>query len=241
MKKLVLFIVAIVTVSVATAQKEQKKKGWGNIANRTGDHIMLQVSYDRWMGVPDSIKNHMTGLPRGANFYVMLDKVFKAAPQFSVAFGVGVGTSSIYFKNYSVDVKSNNAKLPFTNLDNLDHFKKYKLATTYLEIPLEIRYTFDPVNERKSIKAAIGFKVGTIINAHTKGKTLLDKDDKTLNSYTAKETSSRFLNSTRFAATARVGYGNFSIFGSYQLNNVFKDGVAPPVKLLQIGLCISGL
>lgn len=238
MKKLVLFVVAFVSVSVATAQK---KKGWGNLADRTGDHIMLQLSYDSWMGVPDSIKKHMKGFPRGANLAVMLDKRFKGAPQFSVAFGVGVGTSSMYFTKYDIELKSNNAKLPFTNLNNLNHFKKYKLATAYLEIPLELRYTFDPVNERKSIKAAIGIKVGTMINAHTKGKTLQDNNDKTLYSYTEKESSSHFFNSTRIAATARVGYGNFSVFGSYQVNNLFKDGVAPPVKLLQIGLCISGL
>ena len=238
MKKLVLFFIAFVSVTFVNAQK---KKAWANIASRPGDHIMLQFSYDRWMGVPDSIKSHMTGVPRGFNAYVMLDKVFKGAPRFSVAIGVGVGTSSIYFTKYELDIKSNASKLPFTNLDNLDHFKKFKLATTYLEIPVELRYTFDPVNERKSIKAAIGIKVGTIVNAHVKGKTLQDKDGKTLYNFTAKESNSHFFNSTRIAATARVGYGNFSLFGSYQINDIFKDGVAPPVKLLQIGLCISGL
>ena len=76
---------------------------------------------------------------------------------------------------------------------------------------------------------------------HTKGKILLDKNGANLNNYTAKETAKGFFNSTRIEGTARIGYGNFSLFGSYQFNNVFKDGVAANVKLFQIGLCVSGL
>jgi hypothetical protein len=43
------------------------------------------------------------------------------------------------------------------------------------------------------------------------------------------------------AATARVGYGNFTLFGAYDLSGIFKDGVAANMKSLQIGLTISGL
>jgi hypothetical protein len=235
MKKLLLLVVAFVSVTAASAQKKKL------VPERAGDHIMVQFSYDQWMGTPDSIKNHMKGLSRGANVYVMLDKVFKSAPQFSVAFGAGVGTSNIYFKKYAVDVKSTATKLPFNSLDSLDHFKKYKLSTAYLEIPIELRFKLDPTNDQKTIKAAIGIKVGTLLDVHSKGKSLEDKTDKVIGNYTEKEKNRHFFNSTRIAATARIGYGNFSIFGSYQINNIFKDGVAADTKLLQIGLCLSGL
>jgi len=244
MKKLLLVIIAFASVYCATAQKpskEQKKKEWSKLTSRPGDHIMLQLSYDTWMGVPDSIKSHMTGFSRGFNAYVMIDKVFKRAPQFSVAIGAGISTNNMYFKNYEIDITSSTAKLPFNNLENKDHFKKYKLAISYLEIPLEFRFSSNPANDTKSIKAAIGFKIGTLLNVHNKGKTYLDNNARTIKTLTAKETSNRYFNATHMAATARIGYGNFSIFGSYQLNNIFKDGVAADMKILQIGLCISGL
>jgi hypothetical protein len=237
MKKLLFIVFALVTIS-ASAQEKKKK---GGFMTRTGDHLMLQLTSDHWTGVPDSIKSRMNGIARGAGLYVMLDQRFKGSPQWSVAFGLGVGTSNIYFKNMVVDIKSRTNTLPFRNVDSVDHFKKYKLTTAYLEIPLELRFTVDPENESKSIKAALGVKVGTLLNVHTKGKTLLDKNSATLNSYTAKETGKGFFNSTRLAATARIGYGNFSLFGSYQLNNIFKDGVAADMKLFQIGLNFSGL
>jgi hypothetical protein len=238
MKKLLFIVFALLTVSAASAQEKKKK---GGFMNRTGDHLMLQLTSDHWTGVPDSIKSHMKGFARGANIYVMLDQRFKSSPQWSVAFGLGVGTSNMYFKNMTVDIKSKTATLPFRAVDSVDHFKKYKLTTAYLEIPLELRFTFDPENESKSIKAALGVKVGTLLNVHNKGKILLDKNGASLNSYTAKETGKGFFNSTRLAATARIGYGNFSVFGSYQLNNIFKDGVAADMKLFQIGLNLSGL
>ncbi len=238
MKKLLFIVIALLSVSTLFAQDKKSK---GGFMNRTGDHLMLQLTSDHWTGAPDSISNRMKGLSRGLSVYVMLDQRFKSSPQWSVAFGLGVGTSNMYFKNTVIDLKSKTNTLPFRNVDSVDHFKKYKLTTAYLEIPLELRFTANPETESKSIKAAIGVKVGTLLNVHTKGKTLLDKNGNQVNSYTAKETAKGFLNSTRFAATARVGYGNFSLFGSYQLNNIFKDGVAADMKLFQIGLNLSGL
>ena len=238
MKKILFFVIASISITAVSAQNKKKPT---DFMTRTGDHFMLQLTTDHWIGTPDSIKDHMKGLSRGGNVYFMLDKRFKGAPKLSVAFGLGVGTSNMYFKNMSVDIKSKSSKLPFNILDTLNHFKKYKLTTAFLEIPLELRFTANPEKENRSIKAAIGIKVGTLLSVHTKGKTLLDKDGKTLNSYIAKETGKGFFNSTRLAATARIGYGNFSLVGSYQLNNVFKDGVAADVKLFQIGLCVSGL
>ena len=237
MKKLLLIVFAIVSVSAAA----QEKKKLGGFVTRTGDHLMLQLTNDRWMGAPDSIKSRMKGLARGANIYVMLDQRFKGSPQWSVAFGLGLGTSNIYFNNMTVDLKSKTNTLPFRNVDSVDHFKKYKLTTAFLELPLELRYTFDPENESKSIKAAIGVKVGTLLNVHTKGKNLLDKNGKVINSYTAKETAKGYFNGTRLMATARVGYGNFALFASYQINNILKDGVGADMKLFQIGLNLSGL
>jgi Outer membrane protein beta-barrel domain len=245
MKKILFIVFALVTVFAANAQeknaKAPEKKKMGGFMNRTGDHLMLQLTSDYWIGAPDSVDSRVNGFARGANVYVMLDQRFKSAPQWSVAFGLGVGTSNMYFKNTVVDIKSRTNKLPFTKVDSVNHFKKYKLSTAYLEIPLELRYTFDPAHEMKSVKIAIGAKVGTLLSVHTKGKTLLDKNGATLNSYSAKETGKGYFNSTRLAATARIGYGNFSLFGSYQFNNIFKDGVAADIKLIQVGLNFSGL
>lgn len=221
----------------------QGKKDWSKIdlSNRPGDHFMLQLSSDHWTGMPDSIKNHQGKLSRGGNIYVMIDKPFKSNPRFSIGFGVGIGTSSMYFEKMAIDLKASGNTLPFKNLDTTDHFKKYKFVSSFLEVPLELRFSSDPLNNKKSIKAALGVKIGTLLNVHTKGKNLQNKDGKTINSYTLKESKKNFLNTTRLSVTGRVGMGNFSLFGSYAITGIFKDGTAPDIKPFQIGICLSGL
>lgn len=245
MKKIVFVVLGCMFVSFAFSQDTLSVAATNikslKLKNRPADHFMFQLSSDHWNGMPDSISSHQSGFSRGFSAYFMLDKPFRSSPQYSIGIGAGISTSNIFFKKMNIDVKSSGTFLPFTPVDSTNHFKKYKLATSYLEIPLEFRFASKPANVNKSFKAALGIKVGTLVNAHTKGKNLLDKNNNTLNSYTQKENSKRYLNSTRFSATARVGYGIFSLFGTYQLNNVLKDGAGPDMKLYQIGFTLSGL
>ena len=208
---------------------------------KANDHFMVQLSSDHWLNAPDSIQSKTKSSSRGANVYVMYDKSFKGNPKFSIAFGVGIGTSNIYFDKMSVNINGTTPQLGFNNLDTVSRFSKYKVSTAYAEIPIEFRFFSNPKNPNKSFKLALGAKVGTLINAHTKGKTLLNGSGTTINQFSQKITAKGYFNSTRIAATARVGYGNFSVFGSYNLTNMFKENVAADIKLLQVGICFSGL
>ncbi len=245
MKKIVFVVISCMFISYAFSQETPSATATNTktikLKNRPGDHFMIQLSSDHLTGMPDSISSHQKGFSRGFSAYFMLDKPFRSSPQYSIGIGAGISTSNIFFNKMNVDLKSPTTLLPFTRIDSTNHFKKYKLATSYLEIPLEFRYTSKPSDLNKSFKAALGVKIGTLVNAHTKGKNLEDKNNNLINSYTEKENSKRYINGTRFMATARVGYGIVSLFGTYQINNVLKDGAGPNMKLYQIGLTLSGL
>jgi hypothetical protein len=206
---------------------------------RSSDHFVVQFGYTSWQGAPDSIATG--GFSRTSNVYLMLDFPFKTSPNWSVAIGVGMGTDNVYFDKGAVDITGTSENLRFRDLKDTSHFKKYKLATAYAEAPVELRYRTNPDDDRNSVKMAIGIKVGTLLNAHTKGKTLQDKVDNTINDYKVKEFSKRYFNSTRIAATARLGYGPFTLFGTYALTPLFKEGQAPLIRPLTIGLTLSGL
>ncbi|MEJ7625535.1 MAG: outer membrane beta-barrel protein [Ferruginibacter sp.] len=238
MRKL-LVIIIVFTAFPAFAQTPEKPKY--NLADRAADHILFQISSDHWAGAPDSIDRHKSDLSRGGNIYIMLDKPFKGNPNLSFALGVGVGTSSMFFKRMLVQIESGNPILPFVSVDTTTYFKKYKLATSFLEVPLEFRYTSNPETPNRAFKAAIGIKGGLLLNAHTKGKTLKNSAGTVINNYTQKFLTKSYFNTSRFAATARVGYGLFSLFGAYNLTSIFKDGVAADMKLYQVGLTVSGL
>ena len=113
------------------------------------------------------------------------------------------------------------------------------MNTSYLEVPLELRFSSNPENMNSGFKFAIGGKVGLLMDSKVKAKVEQDINGNT--SYTTKEKSKRFFNGSRLAATARIGYGNFSIFGSYTITDFFKQGQGPAVKPYSIGLTVSGL
>jgi len=240
MRKLLVIVLVLLAGSPAFSQTAKQKKNKG-ILSQAGDHFMFQLGYDNWIGAPDSISSHIKGLNRGLNVYVMYEKKFRADPRFSIAGGIGVGSSNIYFKKMNVDIAAAGSVLPFPATDSANNYKKYKLSTTFLEIPIEFRFSSKPETPGKSVKVALGVKLGTMLNAHTKGKTLRDASGKTLSNAIDKVNTKNFFNTTRIAATARVGYGNYSIFGAYNLTTMFKDGVAADIKLFQIGISVSGL
>ncbi|HUQ97642.1 MAG TPA: outer membrane beta-barrel protein [Chitinophagaceae bacterium] len=206
---------------------------------RSNDHFLMQLGYTTWQGAPDSIKTG--GFPRTFNMYLLFDFPFKTNPHWSVAVGPGIATDNIYFDKGSVDITGTTANLVFRDLSDTSHFKKYKLATTYAEVPVELRFSSKPDDNRRSVKAALGVKVGTLLNAHTKGNTLQTSSGQTLNAYKQKDFNKRYFNKTRLSATARLGYGHFSLFTSYQLTPLFKEGLAPTIRPLTFGLTLSGL
>ena len=91
MKKIVLSVLGFCLFIIAFSQTNpdwKKKK-----LDRSADHLMVQFTVDSWGGAPDSIKNRMGGLSRGAGISFMLDKPFKSDPRWSIAFGLGKSSS----------------------------------------------------------------------------------------------------------------------------------------------------
>ena len=214
------------------------KKEKIDLSNRANDHFLLQLGYTKWAGIPDTINT--AGLSKSINVYFMFDFPFKTNPHLSMAFGPGIGSDHIVFTKTNVGIKDLTSTIRFTNVADTNHFKKTKLATVYLEAPIEFRYTANPVTG-KGIRTAIGFKVGTLINAHTRNTKFQNEAGSSLNDFTLKEASKNFFNKTRISAMARIGMGHISLYGSYQLTPLFKDGMGPVVKPFSIGITLSGI
>jgi len=246
MKQTLLLLLGISIAVFSQAQSlnpTKPKKDWSKIdlSSRPADHFMIQYGMDAWSGRPDSVRT--SGFSRHFNFYFMLDKPFKTNPHYSLGLGVGLGSSNMFFKNTYVNLKANSARLPFTNVDSVDHFNKFKLTTLYLEAPVELRYFSDPEHPGSSWKAALGVKVGTLLKSYTKAKNYVNKNGQTIygNTYVQKESNKRFLNGTSLALTGRFGYGILSLDASYYILGVLKDGTGPVMNRYTFGLTISGL
>lgn len=233
------------SAAITTTVSSPKKRDWSkvNLSNRSNDHFMIQFGVDGWGGAPDSI--NIKGFSRHFNFYMMYDIPFKTNPRLSAALGLGLGSSSIFFDKTNIDIagKTGASQIAFKNASNTNYFKKYKVSNTWVEVPVELRFVSDPLHSGKSWKFAVGAKVGTMVDAHTKGKNLVNSTGSSLygTKYVEKEKSKKYFNSTRLAATIRAGYGAITVYGAYQITNLFKDAEGPVIHPYSIGLCLSGL
>jgi hypothetical protein len=234
---LLVFTLVFSSISTLFGQETLKKKPV-DLSGRANDHLVIQLGYATWSGAPDTIA--MGNFSKTLNVHFMLDKPFKSNPKLSIGIGAGIGTDHIHFSKVNIGIKEGGNTFPFTNVRDTNHFKKSKLATTYIEAPLEFRYSANP-ETGKGFNFAIGFKAGTLFNAHTRNAKLENRNGTLINDYVMKESSSRFINKTRFAATARAGYGHISLFTSIQLNPTIRDGFGPKAKPFTIGLVLSGL
>lgn len=250
MKKLLFVLASSLFTYFLFAQdvpKETKlgKKDWSKVklTGRANDHFMIQYGIAGWAQKPDSIKTG--GFSRSFNFYLMIDMPFKTDPRFSVAFGPGIGTDHIFFEKTNVTIANHLGQLRFQNQKDTTHFAKTKLVTAFLELPVELRFCMNPENSNKSFKVALGVKIGTLADVHTKSKKWEDKSGNTISGFSdkfvQKQKDKYFFNGNRLSGTVRVGLGNLSLYGSYQLGSLVKEGLGPTVKPYSIGFTISGL
>lgn len=246
MKKLLFLAVAFSLTSFLYSQETpSKKKDWSKVrlTNRANDHFMLQYGITNWTNKPDSINTK--GFSRTFNFYIMIDMPFKTDPRFSVAFGPGVGVDNMFFEATNITTTNHLKSLEFQNLKDTNHFDKYKLVNAFLELPVELRFANNPENSNKSWKIAVGAKVGVQVSSHTKGKRWVDKNGSLISGfsekYVRKDKDKYFFNGNRLVGMARIGYGNLSLFGTYQIGSLIKEGQGPQVRPYTIGLTLSGL
>ncbi|SFD32179.1 Outer membrane protein beta-barrel domain-containing protein [Chitinophaga sp. CF118] len=194
------------------------------------DFLVIQLGYVGLNGTGASDIN--SGFNREFNLAFMYDIPLKNT-NFSLAAGLGVSSSNIYLKDQMIDLTKVSSSPDF---ESTTSYKKFKLAMNYLEIPLEIRYRQVPENANKGFKVGLGIKIGNLVNVHTRSVATVNGSK-----HIEKEANKSLFNTWRFAGTARVGYGNFSLYGTYALTTMFKESGTYDIKPYTIGISFSGL
>lgn len=232
-KRLALLAIFLFSSVLMFAQDVEKSGNTKSVIEKPSrDFVMLQFTYENWVA-PDSVKT--VGFGRGFNGYICYDFPLGKS-NFSFAAGIGIGTANIYLDNQQIILTDTGASAQARFVPEQKDYKKFKLTTAYLEAPFELRFFGNKENRNKGFKAAIGLRVGALVGAHTKGRTSADGTK-----VIEKENTKRFMENWRFAGTARIGWGNITLMGTYNLNNVFKAGAGPEVTPYSIGICLTGL
>ena len=138
--------------------------------------------------------------------------------------GMGLSFNNYRFENNYTLYEGNDKTGPLALADNAT---KTKLAVSYLNVPLLLEFQI-PVNHNDGRLFINGGIVGGVkIGSHTKVK-YGDKKDKDRSGFN--------LNSFTYAATARVGYKDISLFAKYSLTPLFQTGKGPELTPFTIGI-----
>ncbi len=230
------FMAAVSAQAQTTTSSTDEKKV---VSKPSRDHVMIQLSHDRWSNVPDSVSMKNTG--RGLGLYLMYDFPIKKS-HFSFGAGVGVRFSNVYFDKERMILDSRTDRIVFQNVAD-SSIKGNKFSMTYLEIPLELRFFANKDNRNKGFKFALGAKVGFAGIGGSHYKERVPVSGKFISEVTK---TRRFNQSWRLTPTARIGWGNFSVFAEYTMTPIFNNsgsasGSNPDIRPFSAGIVISGL
>ena len=233
----------LTSLAPAFAQENNDdKKNEEKVQSGSRDRIIVELNFLNWAqlrkGDDGYVDPGIKWFSRGFNFYFMYD-VILGKSRFSVAPGIGFGIENAHLERslyqdssttYFVDFELN-PEVPESN-----DYKKYKLNTVYLDIPLELRYRGKPNARNKSFKMAVGFKAGINIDNHTKLK--YEERDKPR---VQKNKNYDDIMLFRYGPTFRIGYGAFNIVAYYSAGELFTSGGPDGIHPFSVGISINGL
>ena len=223
-------------VTFEKAEAEEEADTREDIDSFSGDDNQSHSHRNRFRG-------HWTGIEFGFNNYVGSDNSVVLPEeinymtlhsgkstnftinfaQLSLGFSHHTGLVTglgINWNNYKFDGNNNIVKGPNGVIEELDPeapLEKSKLATIYMTVPLLFEFQI-PV-ENHSLNMAFGGIGALKLDSHSK---MVYQDGNKVKSH-----GDFSLNIARYGLTARAGYGNFQLYGTYYMKPLFQTGKSP--------------
>lgn len=183
--------------------------------------FVLELGLNRTNGAPSRFNNGFWG-SRTLNIYYQYDIRILHSKFFFVP-GVGFSLERFKFKDQSILAYNGDSLAIIKPADlGLSGVKKSQLITNYFEIPVEICFRTRPDDPARSFKISVGGRVGYLFDSFTKVKY---KSDGEVKKYKDKQDFQ--LTKFRYGVSGRIGIGNVSLFGYYNLTPLFESGKGP--------------
>ena len=215
----------------STAKQERKSKGLPSIPGT----FLLEFGFNQPFDTPEDFDIGFWG-SRTANVYYQIDKRIGKS-KFSVHPGIGFGMERYKFKNGYTLALEDDLTVMIPASEKYSGPRKSMLVTNYLDIPVEIRFSTNPNDPGRSFKASVGGRFGYLFDSFAKVKYSEDGETKKI-----KDKQSFNLNDFRYGAFVKIGAGNFSIFGYYNLSPLFSTDKGPEgteMSNFTVGLSLS--
>ncbi|NEN22092.1 PorT family protein [Cryomorpha ignava] len=220
MKKFTLLVAIFLLFTPTLLAQDQEKKETVivRILDRHDDKLVFEITNDMWLDLPAGVE--LRGFSPGFKGYFYSDYTFGANSNVSFAWGFGISADNVHSNAILVQEEFPNGDLGEQELvaypDDYD-YEKNKFVTTYLELPVELRYI---AKGRSPFKIAAGFRLGYLLSDHQK---IIDTDGK------RKIYDFNDVTTWRYGVSARIGVGKIQVTGFYSLVSLIEgsDSVIP--------------
>ena len=199
--------------------------GYSQIVNETTVKrfsVGFDLFTDIWMNKPDNMS--LRFFQQGFNTFGMYNFPFGKS-NFSFAIGLGFGFHNLYSNNTIKDIRADS--IEFMRIPDSIDYKKSKLGLSYIDLPIEFR-----LKTKDKFRAAIGFKVGFLVDAKTKykgdrpeGGFIIDKQKQV-----------KGLEMWRFGPTIRIGWDWINVYAYFSVTKIFQGGRGPEMYPISVGL-----
>jgi|WetSurMetagenome_2_1015567.scaffolds.fasta_scaffold25259_2 hypothetical protein len=174
------------------------------------------VTSDRSLVLPDDIDYMTLHSGKSTNFNINFSQLSLGLGR-HIGFVTGLGLN---WNNYRFDGNNNIIKGDNEVIEELDpglNLEKSKLASLFLTLPIMLEMQIPVRGNHLCVAAG---PIGALkLTSHSK---MVFEDGHTIKSW-----SDFSMNMLRYGATARVGYGNFQIYGTYYKTPLFRTGKGP--------------
>ncbi|WP_420576053.1 hypothetical protein [Ekhidna sp.] len=185
--------------------------------------LMVDVGLNYW----DEVGSNMDqkGWP-SKSISISYSRNVRLSDNFRFLYGLGLAFDKVGFDNnkwipYQLVDSLNNyafAEVAFEDKDQLP--KKYKIATTHIEVPLEMRYHPMGTTDGEGLFLGVGLIGGVLVKAYDKTVIELNGDKKK-----NKDIGIQGLNNFRYGIQFRIGFKGVHIFYKQYFSDFFDSDV----------------
>lgn len=242
-------IILILSISVSTVNGQNNE---GNKKKRITDgtelkgNVIFDFGFNSLREIPQ-VMGINAFQSKSAGLYYMQQYAIGKKLSFNPALGVTVDKFSfdqnVVLDYFDVDDGTGTGNtvsaLAFDSLDASINLKRSKLATAYLEAPIEFRYYFKGNESNDGFYLALGGFAGIRLETHTKIKFDEDGIKKV-----EKKRGEFHQKKIRYGLHGRIGYRGINLFYKQSFSTIFGDqgpAGSENAKYSTIGISISGL
>ena len=174
------------------------------------DQFYLGITYNLILNKPEGVNqsNFSYGLQGG----IIKDIPLNSGRNVGIGIGLGYAYNSYYTNLF---VNETDTGFEYTILDSDVSYKRNKLDTHVIELPIEFRWRTSTPSDYKFWRVYAGMKLGYIVGSRSKFVSNTEK----ISFY---NTDTR---NFRYGVMLNFGYSTFNVHVYYALSNLFNDNV----------------